>query len=268
MGVIWVDLTTFASRGESSRWVHLPENSTSSLLNSHVLKAIYIYIYIYTQDVHLDQSLPHGSRDSLWIVLKTILCLVWDSQDVWFPLYILVMYTFSKSHHLWGSQIGKPFLSFSLHKAQCQKHVTKPPPGRSFKEAIFRLGKQCPIWSSWTFSRTSGRQLLGIPAWNSIIYVELLGRWYCFQVHQNHQTMALTRSTYERNKGHCGRGTFCYLECADSRNFASHSPKAVFQRFFPTHFGPPGTWHCPSWCLSSRPRSLDITPGTWYMVPW
>ena len=42
------------------------------------------------------------------------------------------------------------------------------------------------------------QQLLLIPAWNSIIYVELLGRWYCFQVQQNHQTMALTRSTYEK----------------------------------------------------------------------
>ena len=122
---------------------------------------------------------------------------------IYIYIYILAIYTFSKSHHLWGSHSDKPFLSFLYIRSNDKKNH-QPPPGRSFKEAIFRLGKQCPIWSSWTFRRTSGRQLLGIPAWNSMyiyIYVELLRWWYCFlQVQENHQTMALTRSTYEKKK--------------------------------------------------------------------
>lgn len=99
-------------------------------------------------------------------------------------------------------------------------------------------GSSAPIWSSWTFSRTSGRQLLVIQAWSSIIYVEMLGRWYCFlQVHQNHQTMALRRSTYERKKQRAlWKGNVLVFRVCRLSQLCLSQSKSVISTLFPNTF--------------------------------
>ena len=78
---------------------------------SHISFGVYTYTYIPWESK--DQTLPIGSRESfIWIILKTILCLVLDFQDIYMYISYIYIYIYQPIKGIPPQNIPQPCLPF------------------------------------------------------------------------------------------------------------------------------------------------------------